>query len=163
MQSMFIRDYDPARDAQALRRALIELQEAERALDPYLPPGDEMADRYLAKLFTDCDEHDGRILVLEVSESGAFAGYAALLRHVPSTEPDDDPTPYAYLSDFLIVSSFRGLGAGRTLLQAVEKAAKDSGARRLRLSVLAANAPARRLYEAAGFTDHVVEMETRFD
>ncbi|KIF70211.1 acetyltransferase [Streptomyces sp. AcH 505] len=45
----------------------------------------------------------------------------------------------------------RGRGVGRALVRAAAGRARAQGARRLTLRVLGHNAPARRLYEAAGF------------
>ncbi|HKI58800.1 MAG TPA: GNAT family N-acetyltransferase [Trueperaceae bacterium] len=45
----------------------------------------------------------------------------------------------------------RGTGVGRALVRAAVRAANELGAERLELAVTACNAPARHLYEAAGF------------
>jgi len=47
-------------------------------------------------------------------------------------------------------------GVGRALLAAAADAAREAGARRLTLRVLAANAPARALYRATGFVEEGV-------
>lgn len=156
---MHIRAYDAARDARGVRAAFIELQDYERSLDPNMPPGAEIVDRYLEHLFAQCDEYGGGLLVAEDPESGAVAGYAAVFLNVPCTEPDDDPSPYAYLSDLVVCAAFRGRGLGPRLVAAVEDAARSAGVGRLRLSVLALNAGARRLYSELGFRDHILQME----
>jgi hypothetical protein len=51
-----IRSYDPNRDQEGLRRCIIELQEHERSLEPWLPPGEVMADAYLDFLMTRCQQ-----------------------------------------------------------------------------------------------------------
>ncbi|MER7839221.1 GNAT family N-acetyltransferase [Streptomyces sp. NPDC096040] len=50
-----------------------------------------------------------------------------------------------------VAEEARGHGVARALLRAVMEEARRRGARRIRLGVLAHNAPARRLYESEGF------------
>ena len=156
-----IRPYVPATDAAALRGAFVELQEAERAFDPFMPPGDDVADSYLARLLEQCDESGGEIYVAVEEETETVAGYVAVLGHVESIEPDDDPSPYAYLSDLIVLAGFRGRGVATLLAAAAERHAEDRGMTRIRLQVLARNGGARRLYERAGYEDHIVQMEKR--
>lgn len=157
-----IRRYDPSTDARAVRAAFAELQEAERALDPFMPPGDAIADAYLEKLFAECGQADGALYVAVDGATGAVAGYVAVLGEVESFEPDDDPAPYAYLSDLVVLAAYRGRGVAGALAGAAERHAREHGMTRIRLQVLAANDAARRLYERVGYRDHIVQMEKRF-
>jgi len=50
-----------------------------------------------------------------------------------------------------VLPAARRLGVGRRLLAQVLAAARASGGRRVTLEVASSNAPARRLYESAGF------------
>lgn len=156
-----VRAYDPHTDATGLRAAFVELQDAERALDPFMPPGDEVADRYLEQLLSQCETSRGEIYVAVEDETNAIAGYVAVLGEVESLEPDDDPSPYAYLSDLVVLADFRGRGIASLLAAAAERHALDHGMTRIRLQVLAKNTGARRLYERAGYEDHIVQMEKR--
>jgi ribosomal protein S18 acetylase RimI-like enzyme len=54
---------------------------------------------------------------------------------------------------------YRGQGIGKQLFEAAELSAKSGGARWLRLSVLASNHAARRLYESLGFSALYVDFE----
>ena len=72
-----IRAYRPQSDRVALGRCFIELQEHERDLDPDLRPGDEIADSYLAHLFSECAETGGRIFVAACA--GEVVGYVAVM------------------------------------------------------------------------------------
>ena len=156
-----VRPYDPHTDAAALRTAFVELQEAERALDPYMPQGEEVVDVYLERLLEQCAQSDGEIYVAVDEETGAVAGYVAVLGELESIEPDDDPAPYAYLSDLIVLSSYRGRGIASKLADAAEQHARARGMTRIRLQVLAKNSGARRLYERAGYEDHILQMEKR--
>ncbi len=160
--SISIRPYDAETDAASVRRAFIELQEAERALDPHMPPGERVVDAYLESLFDQCERTKGRIYVAVEDRTCQVAGYVAVLGEVPSDEPDDDPSPYAYLSDLVVLSDFRGRGVARQLTAMAESHARELGMPRIRLQAMARNMAARRLYERAGYTDHIVQMEKRF-
>jgi ribosomal protein S18 acetylase RimI-like enzyme len=88
----------------------------------------------------------GSILVAE--HGGRIAGY---IRVVPAT-PLQSNAHVRQIQGLAVAPGFRGLGIGRALVaSACEQAARD-GARRITLHVLSSNAPARRLYAAAGFT-----------
>ncbi|MER5436422.1 GNAT family N-acetyltransferase [Streptomyces sp. NPDC002588] len=83
-----------------------------------------------------------------VAESGArLVGY---LRLVP-------PTPLAanahvrQIQGLAVSDEARGQGVGRALLRAAVETAREHGARRITLRVLAHNTPARKLYESEGF------------
>jgi len=155
-----IRDYDAARDAAAVRRCFVELQDFERALEPDLPPGAEVASAYLALLFERCARWRGRIFVA-AHEDGRVVGFAAVQAAVPQEEPDDPPGCYALLSDLVVLPEARRGGLGRALLDRAEAYARAEGAPVLSLSVLARNAAARSLYAAAGFRERFLQLEKR--
>jgi ribosomal-protein-alanine N-acetyltransferase len=56
------------------------------------------------------------------------------------------------LTSIAVSPETSGSGIGRRLLDAAESEARAAGCARMRLEVRADNAPARRLYEAAGYT-----------
>ncbi len=58
-----VRDYDPQRDAPAVRACFVELQEAEREFEPELPRGEEVADAYLKLMFAGCERWAGQVFV----------------------------------------------------------------------------------------------------
>jgi ribosomal protein S18 acetylase RimI-like enzyme len=149
-----IRDYEPARHRTQLRSCIVELQEFERGLEPTLPKGEAMADRYLAHVLQRCSEASGRIFVAEVE--GAVVGFVGVLaRIVP--EPDESQA-YAYVSDLIVVPAYRRRGIGRALLERAERFARGEGAKALRVGVLAKNEPAGRLYRRLGFTDYTIQL-----
>ena len=154
--TFLIREYDSHRDANGLRQCIVELQEFERRLEPSLPDGEAMADRALAFLLEGCARFVGKILVTE--EDGALVGFVAVMTRVSPEDPHESPDEYAYISDLVVVERCRGRGLGRILLEHAEAIARESGARRLRVGVLADNRVARQLYEQVGFNDFQVEM-----
>jgi GNAT superfamily N-acetyltransferase len=54
---------------------------------------------------------------------------------------------YCYLQDLFVAEDARGLGAGRALIEAVEKLAREAGASRLHWLTKEDNAAARSLYD----------------
>jgi uncharacterized protein (TIGR00290 family) len=156
-----VRDYDPSRDAAALRACVIELQEFERRLEPDLPPGERMAGPYLERLHERCARHRGRLFVAE--REGRLVGFAGVLAELPQEEPDEPDEPYAFLSDLVVLPEARRAGVGRALLARAESYARHAGARVLRLDVLARNAGARALYAAEGFRERLLRLEKRLD
>ena len=138
---------------------MIELQEFERRLEPSLPKGEDMADAYLAFLLDRCSRAAGRVLVAEVDH--VVVGFVVLLARVEPEEPDEDQMPYAYISDLVVLPQYRRRGIGRALLDRAEALARSSGARILRVGVLAKNEPAARLYRAVGFTDYHLQLLKR--
>ena len=96
-----IRECEPVRDRAGLRACVVELQEFERAIEPSLPKGEEMADRYLAHMLRRCGEATGRIFVAEeaggavvvelpVTNRAAFRSFVlSFLDHAEVLEPAD--------------------------------------------------------------------------
>jgi ribosomal protein S18 acetylase RimI-like enzyme len=72
-----------------------------------------------------------------------------------------------HVIDIVLLPSARGQGIGTDLIEATARAAAESGARELTLSVLFSNVGARRLYGRLGFTetggDVHVTMTKRLD
>lgn len=60
--------------------------------------------------------------------------------------------PLINIHDFAVVPGSRGQGIGRALMDAVEQKARELGATKLTLEVGENNAPARAVYERAGFS-----------
>jgi GNAT superfamily N-acetyltransferase len=60
--------------------------------------------------------------------------------------------PVINVHDLAVLPEHRAAGIGRALLQAVERNARESGCGKITLEVQENNIRARRVYEAAGFT-----------
>jgi ribosomal protein S18 acetylase RimI-like enzyme len=63
--------------------------------------------------------------------------------------------PLINIHDLAVLPAHRGQGAGRRLLEAVERKARDLGCCKLTLEVAENNGKARRIYRAAGFAQAV--------
>ena len=86
---------------------------------------------------------------------GEVVGYVRL---VPPT-PLPSNAHIRQISGLAVARSARRRGVGAALVAAAVARARRVGARRVTLRVLGHNAPARRLYEAAGFTVEGVSPE----
>jgi ribosomal protein S18 acetylase RimI-like enzyme len=148
---VLIRDFVPEQDMPDLRRCFIELQDFERALDPDMPGGEQIADAYLELTFQRCREFDGDVIVAE--EAGRLVGFAIVWTRYRSSEPDDDPRPHGFLSDLVVTAGRRGRGYGRELLREAEERVRKAGMRQMRVGVKAANRVARALYAGRGFAE----------
>jgi ribosomal protein S18 acetylase RimI-like enzyme len=148
---VIIRQYQNADEA-ACRACVVELQDAEREIDPRLRRGDEIADAYLLQMHARCREHSGTILVAE--RDSQIAGLAMVLARVPFDSLDQPPGDYAIVAELVVRTAFRGQGIGRALLRAAERFARDAGAFELRIAVLSQNLAARRLYVSEDFTPY---------
>ena len=145
-----IRDYDPARDRDGVRDCFAELQDVERGLEPALPAGVAVADAYLDFMFARCTEWDGAVFVAE--EEGDVVGFICVWARVPPEDPSE-LRDCAHVSDLVVLPRFRRRGIGRALLARGEAYARERGAERLRIGVLARNEGARRLYLDSGFRE----------
>lgn len=153
-----IRPYDGVRDERAVLTCIAELQDHERPreVEGLLPPGDTIAGAYLGYLLERGRACDGALLVAEVG--GQVAGMINIWARIRPDSPDEHPSPYAYVSDLVVLPGFRRAGLGRRLLEAAEEYARRRGTRRLRIGVLPGNEPARGLYRSFGFRERQFEL-----
>jgi GNAT superfamily N-acetyltransferase len=149
---VLIREYREA-DARACRSCVVELQDAERQIDPRLRPGDAMADEYLLQMHARCREYAGAIFVAE--RAGGIVGLVMVLAHVPFESLDEPPGDYAIVAELIVRTGFRRGGIGRALLASAERYAREAGASELRINVLSQNSAARELYLRAGFVPYI--------
>jgi ribosomal protein S18 acetylase RimI-like enzyme len=110
VSNVIIRQFLKADEA-ACRACIVELQDAERQLDPRLRPGDAMADEYLQEMHARCRQHAGAILVAE--QSGDIVGLAMVLARVPFETLDEPPGHYAVVAELVVRNGFRRQGIGR--------------------------------------------------
>jgi ribosomal protein S18 acetylase RimI-like enzyme len=76
-------------------------------------------------------------------ENGKVLGYALVQIRRGSA--------FGWLTSLAVRPDSQGGGLGRQLIEAAERAAREAGRARIRLEVRADNAPARKLYEEAGY------------
>jgi len=152
-----IRELDPGRASDVLSGLVIALQTYERQWDPSMPEGPVMVRRYIDLLVERCRKWDGKIFVAE-KDGDAFA-FVCVWARVPSEEPDEDPSDYAFISDLVVSADHRQHGVGSALMSAAEQYARARGGRRIRLRVLARNEIARRFYRSMNYQDREIELE----
>jgi ribosomal protein S18 acetylase RimI-like enzyme len=137
-----------------------ELQSFEEAIFDRIKPASSIGVWYIDYLKSQCAESEGEILVA-VCE-GSVAGYATILRKVKEDGKGDEVAhDYALVGDLAVASVFRRRGMASALLDACEKIAKAAGCDDFRVSVLAGNDGAHKLYRRAGFEDHLISMRKR--
>jgi GNAT superfamily N-acetyltransferase len=158
---MLIRPYVSSTDGAQLRDCVIELQNFERETDPRMPSGEEIVDDYIVAMLFRCRMCDGQVLVADVD--GKIAGYVTMLNRVQSDDLDDGNLEFGLIADLLVREAYRGTGLGRELIAAAESFAKTHDVRWLRISVMAQNEAARKLYASTGFSEIYVELEKDLD
>lgn len=150
-----IRSYEPA-DQEQVERCIVDLQDFERALEPDRVEGASIAHRYLLELLDTCRKQSGQLFVAEVE--GQLAGFVCVWLE---REPESYLTSlanYAYISDLVVLPTYRRRGLGSALLAQAEAFVKAQGARALRINVLARNKGAWALYSKAGFRDYEIRL-----
>jgi len=150
-----IREFHPD-DAPAVEQCLAELQDFSKLLNPYDADG-SIAPQYLQHLLARCDETNGKIFVVE--SDGRVVGMVCVYATVKANKLDEEEYEYGYVSDLVVLAEHRGKGLGRALLKLAKDYAQQQGATLLRISVLARNKVARKLYIDEGFDELVVTLQ----
>jgi len=132
------------------------MQDFERSVEPMLPVGVDMADSYVELLLKRCSGTSGRVFVAEADH--AVVGFIGVIARVDPDEPDEEATPYSYISDLVVLPAYRRRGIGSALLRRAEAYARERGMTLLRINVLAKNHVAGQLYRAFGFSDYRVQL-----
>jgi ribosomal protein S18 acetylase RimI-like enzyme len=140
-------------DQAAILRLIIELQEFERAIDDRLIEGGFMAVEYLNALEARCGEQNGTILVAQLGDD--VVGFVSVQAAVPSTDLDEPPGSYAWISDLAVSGGYGRLGVGRKLLAAAEAFARQQGAVDVRIGALCGNEMAQSLYASLGYRPYL--------
>src|SRR5687767_1931854 len=156
-----IRDCDPGRDRNGLRSCIVEMQDFERSVEPMLPCGAEMADAYVELLLNRCSGTSGRVFIAEADQT--VVGFVGVIARVAPSDPDEEATPYTYISDLVVLPAYRRRGVGSALLRHAEAYARERGMTVLRINVLAKNQVAAQLYRTFGFSDYRIELVKRLD
>jgi ribosomal protein S18 acetylase RimI-like enzyme len=157
MPALEITPYDTMDESEVVG-LVRELQAHEAKLFDRMMPPNEMGSWYILRLLQKVGETGGTFLVARLE--GRIVGYATLLaRQTTETVLDEVVYSYASIGDLVVAESARGLGIGARLIEECENLARADGQKWLRITVLAANARARQLYERMGFTDCFIDME----
>lgn len=155
-EKLDIREYTDD-DDQHLVSLLRQLQTHESQYYDRMIKPSELSGWYIDDIKKDCREHAGRIRVAWIDRQ--VAGYCVVLTRVRNEEPDELPFSYGYVSEIVVNEAMRGKGIGKALLGDAEAIARASGAKWLRVDVLAKNTMAHEVYASYGFEDHLIEME----
>jgi len=141
-------------DAEQVADYAMKLVEQHRSYDPirFAPLGSLEGMAWFYGSQTDAE--NAAVLVAEVE--GRISGFA----YVTYVETDylDLAVSAAQLQDIYVDESARHSGAGKALIDAAIRVAKEFGARKLLLSVAAKNTTAQRFFEQAGFETTMHEM-----
>lgn len=141
---------DLERDAH--RRAVTELVDA-YAADP-MGRGAPLSEDVLRRLVPGLREQPGTLILLAYNQDRPI-GIAVCFRGFSTFAA----RPLINIHDLAVVPEFRGCGVGKSLLQAVEAKARESGCCKVTLEVQERNHRARRAYESAGFAQAVHAQE----
>ena len=120
-------------------------------------PGEETADAYLDWMLAEAKQ-GGAVLIAEAG--GLFAGFASgWIVQDNLIEETPDSNRFGCVSDVCVLPPFRGRRIASELLEALEARLRRGGVARIRLSALAANAAARKVYERSGYALYEVVYE----
>jgi len=135
------------------------MQDFERSIEPMLPAGVDMAGSYVQLLLNRCSGMSGSVVIAEVDQT--VVGFVGVIARVDPNEPDEEATPYTYISDLVVLPAYRRRGIGTALLRRAESYARDRGMTLLRINVLAKNQVAGQLYRTFGFSDYRTQLVKR--
>ncbi len=145
------------RDRAALEQCFCALQAVERAIEPNRADPQSISRQYIDQLAADCQTYRGAIFVAEAG--GEVVGFVGVLARRVSHDLCERDREYAYVTDLFVAEPFRRTGVGGRLMRAAEDFARNEGARRIQVAVLAANAGAHRLYLQLGYVDNAVVLQ----
>jgi ribosomal protein S18 acetylase RimI-like enzyme len=155
--SIVIRPYRKS-DESAIVELVRELQGHELQLYDRMLPVDDIGPWYVQRILRESSDAGGGLIVAE--QAGQPVGYATLFARLDSEEAYDEVAyTYAYIGDLVVSESARRQGVGTLLLRECETLARQAGQRWLRITVIASNGEAHRLYQALGFRNQFVNLE----
>ncbi len=145
-------------DRATLLRFVGGFQDYERGLHPNRRPAAEVSEGYLAEMEREVAANHGALFMAEVS--GEAVGFVCCYAgHDDDMMIHAEARPHGYVADIFVAPGHRGRGVGAALLAAAEDYLAGRGFNRVRLSVLAANADARAVYEKRGYRAYEVVYE----
>lgn len=155
-----IRPYAPA-DRPTLVQLITELQGHLASLDPLRRVRalqDFDASQYVDHLLAQLNKDNGVLFIAE--EDGAPLGVIA--GSMPSPSADDSlghyPVKEGKVNELVVSEKHREKGAGRMLMETLEKYCKEQHCGYLRVGCFASNTGAHVFYEKCGYGDRSIEM-----
>lgn len=153
---VLIRDFDPARDAEAACGFIARSQAYEYDFEPDRRLDAAVGGEYLAVLTRRVAEQEGRIFIAE--DGGTAIGWAVFtVEQQPNFVIEDERT-YGYVAELFVEEHCRGRGIGRMLIAVCEDEARRRGLRVMMIGVLSQNARAAKIYQRAGYAPYSVEL-----
>ena len=149
------------RDRAGLEMCFDELQTFERSIEANRADASLIRDAYIRGLFDECAVSSGAIFVAEASHR--VVGFVCVLARVDSEDLIERDRDHAYVTDLVVLDSYRRAGIASELMRVAEAHAISCGARRLRVGVLAANSGAHNLYRKLGYRDREIVLEKSLD
>ena len=145
------------RDTAGLEACFDELQSFELSIEWNRAEPALIRTAYIRGLFDDCAKTSGAIFVAEMSNR--VVGFVCVLSRVDSQDILERDREHAYVTDLVVLESYRKAGIASELMRVAEAHAFSSGARRLRVGVLAVNSGAHGLYRKLGYRDREIVLE----
>jgi ribosomal protein S18 acetylase RimI-like enzyme len=155
-----IRQYEP-RDANAVIRCITVLQDTEHDLEADRLPGASIASAYFEQIVQSCARQSGRIFVAERDDT--VVGFVCIWLEHDSETLISTMVDYAYVSDLVVLPTYRRQGIGAALLSRAEEYARECGITTLKIGVLVRNTPAHAVYRRVGFRDYEVILIKALD
>jgi GNAT superfamily N-acetyltransferase len=147
-----IRPYSPG-DRAVLHGPVLDLHETLRPYDADLAAGEAIIERYLDGLLSRVDETGGAVFLAD--DNGRVVGYVCVWGSVVPDDPDERQDPYSFMAELFVLPVFRRSGVGSLLVERAEAFAREGGAYKMELKVLARNESTLRFYEGHGYVPRV--------
>lgn len=145
------------RDKASLEACFDELQSFELSIEANRAEPSLIRNAYIRDLFDDCAKSAGAIFVAEINN--AVVGFVCVLSRLDSEDILERDREHAYVTDLVVLEPYRKAGIASQLMRVAEAHAVASGARQMRVGVLAANSGAHNLYRKLGYRDQQVVLE----
>ena len=123
--------------------------------DRVYPPTEENVAKWRSWVLKVHEEEGGHVLVAEAEGVGPV-GYVLFRSRVE--RPLWTPRRTAIIYDLYVRPGWRRRGIGTRLLEAALELLGQEGATHVRVSALASNEPALRLYRKLGFREHMITL-----
>ena len=149
------------RDRSALEACFDELQSFELSIEPNRVEPALIRSLYINRLYAACERTGGAIFVAE--NASQIIGYVSILSHVESEDIIERDRWHAYVTDLVVAAEHRRVGVASQLMRVAEAHARASGAKRIRIGVLARNSGAHELYKRLGYRDQEVVLEKKLE
>ena len=143
-------------DTAQLEQCIIELQDAERDLEPDLVAGITISKRYLQDMLDENHKKAGKIFVAEAQ--GQVVGFISIRHETDWDSYLSSITDHVYISDLVVLHTYRKQGIGKILMQKAEEYATQLGVTVIKINVLSRNKPATHLYEQSGFRHYQLTL-----